>query len=88
MLPFSKVNNFIFGYFDPENIFLDNENNNFRGDLTDNSAKKEAMYSTGYLCTISIRYVNHAAQAENSSNKELPFMLTVERATERVTYRQ
>ena len=26
VLPFSKLNNFIFGYFDPENIFLDNEN--------------------------------------------------------------
>ena len=27
VLPFSKLNNFIFGYFHPENIFLDNENN-------------------------------------------------------------
>ena len=26
VLAFSKLNNFIFGYFDPENIFLDNEN--------------------------------------------------------------
>ena len=27
VLPFSKLNKIIFGYFDPENIFLDNENN-------------------------------------------------------------
>ena len=27
VLPFSKLNHFIFGYFDPENIFLDNKNN-------------------------------------------------------------
>ena len=26
VLPFSKLNNFISGYFDPENAFLDNEN--------------------------------------------------------------
>ena len=26
VLPFSKLSNFIFGYFDPENVFLDNEN--------------------------------------------------------------
>ena len=26
VLPVSKLNNFIFGYFDPEIIFLDNEN--------------------------------------------------------------
>ena len=27
VLPFSKSNKMIFGYFDPENIFLDNKNN-------------------------------------------------------------
>ena len=43
MLPFSKLNKMFFGYFDPENIFLVNEKINFRGDLTDNSAKKEAL---------------------------------------------
>ena len=43
VLPFSKLNKMCFGYFDPENIFLDNENNKFRGDLTGNSAKKEAL---------------------------------------------
>ena len=26
VLPFSKLNKIIFGYFDPENIFLDNKN--------------------------------------------------------------
>ena len=43
VLPFSKLNNFIFGYFDPENVFLIMKINNFRGDPTDNSAKKEAL---------------------------------------------
>ena len=37
---FSKLNKTIFGYFDPEKIFLDNETNDLRGDLTDMSAKK------------------------------------------------
>ena len=32
-----------FGYFDPENILLDIKLSNFRGDLTDISAKKEAL---------------------------------------------
>ena len=27
VLPFSKLNKMFFGYFDPENVFLDNENN-------------------------------------------------------------
>ena len=43
MLPFSKLNKILFGYFDPEKIFLDNKINNFRGELTDISAKKEAL---------------------------------------------
>ena len=43
VLPFSKLNKMFFGYFDPENIFLDNKNKFFRGELTDNSAKKEAL---------------------------------------------
>ena len=43
MLLFSKLNKISFGYFDPENIILDNKINNFRGDLTDISAKKEAL---------------------------------------------
>ena len=45
MLSFAKLNNFIFGYFDPENIFIDSEINIFRGDLSDISAKKEALES-------------------------------------------
>ena len=39
----SKLNQFIFGRFDPVNIFLIIKINNFRGDLTDVSAKKEAL---------------------------------------------
>ena len=38
----------LFGYFDPENIFLDNENNRFLGDLTDVSVKKEARMRAGW----------------------------------------
>ena len=43
MLPFSKLNYIFVGYFNPENILLDNEIINFRGDLTDSAAKKEAL---------------------------------------------
>ena len=43
VLPISKLNKHFFGYFDPENIFLDNKNKYFWGELTDNSAKKEAL---------------------------------------------
>ena len=44
MLPFSKLNKMIFGYFDPANVFFKIiKIINFRGDLTDNSAKKEAL---------------------------------------------
>ena len=45
VLPFLKLNKIFVGYFDPENIFLNNKKINFGGDLTDNSAKKEALYS-------------------------------------------
>ena len=31
VLPFSKLNKIVFGYFDPENIFLDNKNKEFSG---------------------------------------------------------
>ena len=31
VLPFSKLNKMIFGYFAPENVFLDNKNNYFLG---------------------------------------------------------
>ena len=51
VLLFSKLNNFFFGYFEPEIIFRDNENNIFRGALTDISAKKEALPATSELLT-------------------------------------
>ena len=38
-----------FGYFDPENIFLDNKIIIFRGELTDISAKKEALLGSVWL---------------------------------------
>ena len=38
VLLFSKLIKIFFGYFDPENIFSDNEN-----EITDISAKKEAL---------------------------------------------
>ena len=31
VLPFPKLNKIFFGYFDPENILIDNENNEFSG---------------------------------------------------------
>ena len=31
VLPFSNLNEIFFGYFDPENIYLDNKNNYFSG---------------------------------------------------------
>ena len=40
---FLKLNKNFVGYFDPENVFLDNEKNNFWGELTVISAKKEAL---------------------------------------------
>ena len=43
MLPFSKLNNFVFGYFDPDFFFKIMKIIDFWGDLTDNSAKKEAL---------------------------------------------
>ena len=43
VLLFSKLNKIFFGYFDLEKIFLDNEINNFQGELTDISAKKAAL---------------------------------------------
>ena len=43
VLPFSKLNKTFFGYFDPENIFQIIKINIFWGELTDNSAKKEAL---------------------------------------------
>ena len=41
MLLFSNLIKLLFGYFDPEKIFIDNEIT--RVDLTDISAKKEAL---------------------------------------------
>ena len=40
---FSKSNNLFFGYFDPINIFLIIKINNFRGDLSDVSAKTATL---------------------------------------------
>ena len=46
VLPFSKQIKIFFGYFDPENIFIDSEHIFSWGELTDNSAKKEALLRT------------------------------------------
>ena len=40
---FSKLNIMCSGYFDPENVFVIVKINNFRGDLTDVLAKREAL---------------------------------------------
>ena len=60
VLLFSKIKIKIFGCFDPENIFLDNESKYFQGDLTDISAKKEALptpHLSHWLGTIHIQTV-------------------------------
>ena len=45
-LLFTKLNKLVFGYYNPENIFLDNEINNFQGDVTDISAHTKPMEGT------------------------------------------
>ena len=43
----SKLNKIFFGYSDPQNMFfLDNKMDIFWGDLTDISARKEALVSS------------------------------------------
>ena len=46
MLLFSKLNYIFFGYFDPGKIFLIMKINIVRGDLTEISAKTEALHVT------------------------------------------
>ena len=43
MLPFTKVDKMFFGYFDLDCFLGTMKINNFRGELTDISAKKEAL---------------------------------------------
>ena len=43
VLPLSKSNKKCFGYFDPEKMFQIMKMNNFRGEITDVSDKKEAL---------------------------------------------
>ena len=52
VLLFSNLNKIFVGFFEPVNIFLDNENKYFWGDLTDISAEKEALVgcSAGTVC--------------------------------------
>ena len=59
---FFKIKYIFFGYFDPERIFLDNENKYFWGELTDISAKKEALVMPAavhlfrpYRCTTALQ---------------------------------
>ena len=49
MLLFSKLYKLCFGYFDPENIFCIMKTNNFQGDFTNISARKEALAITRTL---------------------------------------
>ena len=48
---YSKLNKMFYGYFDPENMFLNNESKYFFGDIIDSSAKKDSLvlklYSLG-----------------------------------------
>ena len=43
VIPFAKLNKLFFGYFDPAKIFYIIKINIFLGELTDISAKKEAL---------------------------------------------
>ena len=43
VLPFSKLKKIFFGYFDPEHVFEIMKINNFRGELTDISAKRNTV---------------------------------------------
>ena len=44
VFPFSKLTNiYVFGYFDPENTFFDNENKQFSGDLSDVPNQKDSL---------------------------------------------
>ena len=53
MLLFSKLNKIIVGYFDPEKgFFYIMKINYFRGELTDNSALKEALVSMHLVARI------------------------------------
>ena len=57
MLLLSKLNIFFLGYFDPKNKFLDNRKTFFGDDLTDNSAKKEALRVFYILSSKSLKTV-------------------------------
>ena len=47
-----------FGYFDPENSFIDYKNINiFWGELTDMKAKNEALQNTGVLQLLRCKYM-------------------------------
>ena len=71
VLLFSELNKRIFGYFDPENIILQIiKINNFRGDLTDNSAKKEALVTrcVFIIADISVRSTQKQLTCDMSNN--------------------
>ena len=81
VLPFSKANKTFFGYFDPENYFLDcGKKSNFRGDLTDNSAKKDALVCSGELP--SQDYVKLLSRSENGGCPAL-FLAPMENLADR-----
>ena len=53
-------------YLDPENVFLDNEKKTNRGDITHNSAKKEALDNT-HNCRCSLSSWDLPIEDKNSS---------------------
>ena len=50
VLLFSKLNKLFFGYFDPDFFYNIVKINDFRGELDDISAKKEALAIHWYNC--------------------------------------
>ena len=46
VLLFSNFNKLFVGFFDPKNIFLNHEINEFQGDLTDTSEKTKPLDAT------------------------------------------
>ena len=79
VLLFSKLNKIFFGYFDLEKIFLDNEINNFQGELTDVSAIKAAL--AAFPIILHCNYTQHCVHNQSIPRKEIIILKTQSIAT-------
>ena len=70
---FSKLINFIFGYFDPTNIFFEIKINNFWGDLGGISAKTATLIATSDFAIANMRYMSrgNVCTVVNNSNNSM-----------------